>query len=102
MAPDKIQSPDSIPASLWTTLKEFYATDFLTLPSIETTLLSIHQWLQTYFPSHPKFNVALDAINMLDSAPSSAYDRRNNIDPDEILRLTWFLISSRPSLFQFF
>ncbi|CAF4621626.1 unnamed protein product, partial [Rotaria socialis] len=50
----------------------------------------------------PHLPDALTTITVLDSIPSSAFLRRNNIDPDDVIRLTWSLVSTPPSSYELF
>jgi hypothetical protein len=87
---------------IWNTLKNDHATELSSLPRIDTTLLLMRDWLQNNFVSHPQVSNALATLKILDSTPSSAFLRRNDINPDDITRLTWSLVSSRPSIYELF
>ena len=96
------QCHDSMLAPIWNILKELHITQLPTIPPIDTTLLLVRDWLRAQFSYHPQLDNALATIQMLDSTPSSAFLRRNNINPDDILRLTWSLVFSRPATYELF
>jgi hypothetical protein len=102
MALINTQHQETILTLVWNTLKNTHANGIPFLPRIDTTILLIRDWLQSHFSSHPKLSNALTTLKILDSTPSSAFFRRNDINPDDIVRLTWSLISSRPSAHQLF
>ncbi|CAF3501855.1 unnamed protein product, partial [Rotaria sp. Silwood2] len=96
------QQHDSILASIWNILKNFHVANFSSLPPIDTTLNLVREWLQDHFSFHPQLQTALSTVTFLDAASSSAFLRRNNIDPDDVIRLTWSLICLRPSTYELF
>ncbi|CAF4062180.1 unnamed protein product [Rotaria sp. Silwood2] len=102
LKPVNMQNFDFTITAIWSVLKTLHEARFSSLPSIDTTLLSIRDWLREHFSSHSNVDTALKAINILDSTPSSAFLRRHNVDPDDVLRLTWFLVGSRASVHQLF
>ena len=96
------QCHDSMLAPIWNILKNLHITQLPTIPPIDATLLQVRHWLRTQFLYHPQLDNALATVQMLDSTPSSPFLRRNNINPDDVLRLTWFLVFSRPVTYELF
>ncbi|CAF2156002.1 unnamed protein product [Rotaria magnacalcarata] len=102
MASINEQQPVDLIACIWHNIKTSQAINFSSFPPIDSTLTLIRVWLNSHFPSHPHLPDALTTITLLDSIPSSAFLRRNNIDPDDVIRLTWSLVSTRPSSYELF
>lgn len=87
---------------IWHNLTILHQQAFPFLPPIEVTLAAIKNWLFAHYYNHPRLEAALQSLHLLNTFPSPAFLHQHHINPADILRLTWSLVTLRPSVYPLF